>query len=220
MEKVNRREMLAAAALGAGALLVTRGTVYAQEPPSPEEAARMTPRVRKFALTAHVTSSVGWLGAVLAYVALAIAGLTSHDAQLARSTYLALELIGWFVIVPLSLATLLTGLVQSLGTEWGLVRHYWVFVKLLLTIGATTILLLHMPRVSGLSAIAAGTTWSSAGFVPQRVQLVVHAAGGLFVLLTTTILSIFKPWGRTAYGRRTISVGVLNPVSSRTRRAE
>jgi hypothetical protein len=36
----------------------------------------MTPRLRKFALTAHVTSSVGWLGAVAAFLALAVAGLT------------------------------------------------------------------------------------------------------------------------------------------------
>jgi hypothetical protein len=75
----------------------------------------MAPALRKLALTAHVTFSVGWLGAV---VALAIAGLTSQDAQLVRSVFLAMELIGGFVIVPLSLAALLTGLIQSLGTDW------------------------------------------------------------------------------------------------------
>ena len=41
-----------------------------------------------------------------------------------RGAYLAMDLIGWFVIVPLSLASLLTGLVQALGTTWGLFRHY------------------------------------------------------------------------------------------------
>ena len=35
----------------------------------------MTPGLRKFALTTHVTSSVGWLGAVGAFLALAIAGV-------------------------------------------------------------------------------------------------------------------------------------------------
>ena len=80
----------------------------------------MTPRLRKFTLTAHVTFSVGWLGAVVACLALAIAGLTRQDAQVVRAAFLSMELIGWFVIVPLSLAALFTGLVQSLGTEWGL----------------------------------------------------------------------------------------------------
>ena len=99
----------------------------------------MTPRLRKFALTAHVTSSVGWLGAVAVFLALGIAGLTSQDAQAMRAAYLAMESIGWFVLVPFSLASLLTGLVSSLGTTWGLFRRYWVLFKLLINILATTL---------------------------------------------------------------------------------
>src|SRR3990170_4099331 len=115
----------------------------------------MTLRLRKLALTAHVTSSVGWLGSVGGFLALAVAGLTSQDSQLVRATYLAMELTGWFVIVPLSLASLLTGLVQSLGTEWGLFRHYWILVKLLITILATIVLLVHMQPISHMAGVAA-----------------------------------------------------------------
>src|SRR5207244_1496267 len=103
----------------------------------------MTPRLRKLALTAHVTSSVGWLGAVAAFLALALAGLTSRDGQMVRAAYLALELTASFVIVPLGFASLLTGLVQALGTKWGLFRHYWILVKLLITILSTVVLLVH-----------------------------------------------------------------------------
>jgi hypothetical protein len=141
----------------------------------------MAPGLRKFALTAHVTFSVGWLGAVVAYLAVAIAGLLSQDAQVVRSGYSTMELTGWFVIVPLSLAALLSGLVQSLGTEWGLFRFYWVVVKLVLTLGAVTILLMHMPAVGRRAGLQAE---------------VLHAGGGLLVLLVTTTLSVFKPWGR------------------------
>src|SRR5213082_3605560 len=101
----------------------------------------MTPTVRKLTITAHVTFSVGWLGAVAAFLVLAIAGLTNQDTQIAHSAYFAMELTARFVIVPLAFATLLSGLVQSLGTPWGLVRHYWVLVKLLLTTFATIVLL-------------------------------------------------------------------------------
>jgi hypothetical protein len=162
----------------------------------------MTPRLHQFALTAHITFSVGWLGAVVAYLALAIAGLTSHDVSMVRAAYLTIELIGWFVTVPFSLAALLTGLVQSLGTQWGLFRHYWILVKFLLTTGATIVLLWHMQAVSRMSGIAAETTLSSADFRALRIQLVVHAAGGLLVLLAATTLSVYKPWGMTSYGRR------------------
>lgn len=162
----------------------------------------LTPRLRKFVLTAHVTFSVGWLGAVAGFLALAIAGLTSQDAQMVRAAYLAMELIGWSVIVPCSLAALLTGLVQSLGTEWGLFRHYWILVKFLLTIGATILLLLHMGPVSRMSDAAAATTLSSADLRPLRVQLVADAGFAVVALLAATTLSIYKPWGTTPYGQR------------------
>jgi hypothetical protein len=161
----------------------------------------MTPTLRKFALTAHVTSSVGWLGSVTAFLALAVAGLTSHDAQAMRSVYVSMELIGWFVIVPFSFAALLSGLVQSLGTPWGLFQHYWVLWKLVLTIGATFLLLLHMSAVSRASAVAAGTL-GSIGFRALQIQLVFDASLAVLVLLATTTLSVYKPWGRTPYGER------------------
>lgn len=162
----------------------------------------MTLGLRRFVFTAHVTSSVGWLGVVVAYLALAITGLAREDAAMVRASYLAMELIGWSVIVSLSLAALLTGLVQSLGTEWGLFRHYWITVKFALTVIATTVLVAHMPSVSRMSALAAATILATGDYGPQRVQLIVHAAGGLVVLLAATALSIYKPWGRTPYGKR------------------
>src|ERR671910_334178 len=103
----------------------------------------MTPGMRKFVLTVHLTFSVGWIGAVFAYLALGISAVTSQDAQTVRAAWIAMELTGWFVIVPLALAALLTGLVMALGTPWGLFRYYWVLITLLLTILATVVLLLH-----------------------------------------------------------------------------
>jgi len=162
----------------------------------------MTPGLRKLALTAHVTSSVGWLGAVAGFLALAVAGLTSQDAQIVRAAYLAMELTGWCVIVPLSLASLLTGLAQSLGTEWGLFRHYWVLVKLLITIVATILLLVHMQPVGHLARVVAETTLSRGELAGLRIQLVADAGAALLVLLVATALSVFKPWGMTPFVRR------------------
>ena len=51
----------------------------------------MTPPMRKSALTAHVTFSLGWFGSVAVFLALALAGLFSQDGQLARSAYLGME---------------------------------------------------------------------------------------------------------------------------------
>jgi len=163
----------------------------------------MTPRLRKFALTAHVTSSVGWLGAVAGFLALAVAGLTSQDAQTVRAAYLTMELTGWYVLFPLALASLLTGLVQSLGTTWGLFRHYWVLAKLLINVFATIVLLLYMQTLSSLAGVAAETTLSSDDLgVLRSPSPVIHAAAALLLLLVATTLAVYKPRGMTPYGRR------------------
>ena len=162
----------------------------------------MTPFFRKFALTLHVTSSVGLLGAIAAFLALAITGLTSGDVQTVRAVYLAMELVARFVIVPMAFASLLTGLVQSLGTPWGLFQHYWVLVKLLLTVFATIVLLIKMELIGYAARLVAETTLPGADLRAAGIQLIVHAAGGLLVLLVPMVLSIYKPQGRTRYGRR------------------
>jgi hypothetical protein len=162
----------------------------------------MTPALRKFTLTAHVTTSVGWLGAVAAFLVLAAAGLASTDAQLVRAAYLTMDLLGWFLIVPLSLASLLTGLVQGVGTRWGLLQHYWVLIKLLMTALATLVLLLHMDPVSNLARLARETPFTPLDFHALRVQVAVDAGAALLVLLVATVMSVFKPRGLTRYGRR------------------
>jgi len=162
----------------------------------------MTPRVSKIALTAHVTSSVGWLGAVAAFLALAIAGLASKNDQMVRAAYLTMELVGWCVIAPLSVASLLTGLVQSLGTSWGLFRHYWIVAKLSITVFASVLLLLHMQVASRMASLVSGTTLAATDFHGMRIQLVADAVAAIVVLLVATALSLFKPQGLTPFGRK------------------
>lgn len=163
---------------------------------------RMERRTRKFALTAHVTSSVGWLGAVATFLALATIALASDDAQLVRGAYLAMDATGWYVIVPFALASLLTGVVQALGTEWGLFRHYWVAIKLVLTIAATSVLLLHMQPIGQLAGAAEQTPPSLDHLHGARIQIVADASAALVVLLIATVLAVYKPRGLTRFGRR------------------
>src|SRR5918999_190170 len=168
----------------------------------------MTPRIRKFALTVHVTSSVGWLGAVAGFLALAIAALTSRGAETVRAAYIAMELTGWYVIVPFCLAALFTGLVMSLGTRWGLFRHYWVLMKFLISIIAALILFGFTQTLGSLGELAANTTLSVEQLRKLNQSPALHSGGGLVALLVTTILAVYKPWGMTPYGRRKQSSAV------------
>lgn len=163
----------------------------------------MTSRLRKFALTAHVISSVGWLGAVTVFLALGVVGLTSQDTRVVLAVQLAMEPAGWSVLVPLSFASLLTGLVQSLGTKWGLFRHYWVVMKLVINLVATIVLLLYMQTLGYLADIAAATTASSGDLGGLRSSSpVLHSGVGLLLLLVAAALSVYKPRGMTRYGQR------------------
>ena len=160
----------------------------------------MTPRLRKLALTAHITTTVGWLGAVVAFLALAVIGLTSQDAQTVRGAYLVMEPAAWSVLVPLAFASLLTGIVQSLGTTWGLFRHYWVLFKLLITVFATIVLLIYMQTFSFMAGVATDPS-VDLGLV-RSASPTLHATLALLVLLVATALAVYKPRGMTRYGRR------------------
>ncbi len=160
----------------------------------------MTPGLRKFTLTAHVTCSVGWLGAVAGFLALAVVGLTSQDAQTVRGAYLVMEPAAWFVLVPLAFASLVTGLVQSLGGTWGLFRHYWVVAKLLINVFATIVLLLYMETFSFMAGVAADRN-ADLGVV-RNPSPVLHAGAALLLLLVATTLAVYKPRGMTPYGQR------------------
>lgn len=166
----------------------------------------MTPALRKLTITAHVAFSVGWLGATVAFLAISIAGLTSHDAEVLRGAYLSMNLISRFVIIPMCFAAVASGLLQALRTPWGLFRYYWVIVKFGLTIFATFALLVHQftviaeaaKRVSG----GAKETLFSAELGSLKMELVRAPSLSLLLLLVVTTLGVYKPWGLTRYGQR------------------
>ena len=157
----------------------------------------MPPGVRKFVLTAHITTSVGWIGAVLAYIGLDVTASTTQDVDRARATYVAMDVIATSAIIPLALASVVIGVVNALGTPWGLIRHYWVVVKLLLTLVATAVLLVESRTISALATAA------QAGDDPRMLPgTLVHSIGGLLILVIIMILSVYKPKGVTRYGWR------------------
>jgi len=160
----------------------------------------MGPGLRRFALTNHVAVSVGWIGAVVVFLALASLGLTSEDPTIVRGVYLVMEHAAWLTLVPLALMSLATGVVMSLGMTWGLFRHYWVIFKLIITAFATIILLIYMETFRQMAAVAAD---SAAHLdVVRNPSPLVHAVLALVILLVATVLAIYKPQGVTPYGRR------------------
>ena len=156
---------------------------------------------RKSILFAHVTTSVGLLGAVASFLLLSIFGVVSSNVQLVQASYVLLMPLTAYLILPLVVASLLIGIISSLGTPWGLVRYYWVVAKLLLTSVTLIVLLLQMNAIAQLSAIAATRIVTDAD-MGLRIRMIIHAGGGLGVLLLIMILSLWKPKGVTPFGQR------------------
>jgi len=157
----------------------------------------MTSGLRKLGLTVHVIVSVGWVGAVAAFLSLSIVALAG-DATVSRAAYLAMNVVGRGVLLPLSVGALVSGVVQSLGTKWGLFKHYWVLVKLVLTVFATAALFVHQfTAVAEAARLASAAAPSFPTLALQQLGLQLRADAGLalLVLLTVTVIAVYKPWG-------------------------
>lgn len=162
----------------------------------------MGPGVRRVALVAHVGCSVGWLGAIVTSLVVGVAGLAGRDGEVVRAAYLSLPVIGWYALIPLSLASLITGLVQSLGTAWGLLRHYWVVFKLLMNLVATGVLLLYMQTLTSLASLARAAVTTADLDRLGDPSPVMHATAAVMLLLVALVLSVYKPRGLTGYGQQ------------------
>jgi len=158
----------------------------------------MAQALRKLGLSLHVVLSVGWAGAVGAFLTLAVASFSS-DASVARAAYLMMGVVGRGALLPLSIGALVSGIVQSLGTRWGLFRHYWVVVKLVLTSLAVAGLFVHqttaITEAVRLAADAAAPVLASGRLKELGAQLLADSALALSALLAITLIAVYKPWG-------------------------
>jgi len=158
---------------------------------------RAGPSTRRLLLLTHIATSVGLVGAVAGFLILALAGLDGSAVGL--TVYPSMDLVTQYLIVPLALVTLALGTLQALLTSWGLIRHYWVLIKLILTLLVVIVLWLQTSNIRLLAGLSSEVL-ASAEWATTRFSMVLHSAGGLVVLLGTTILSVYKPAGLTRYG--------------------
>ncbi|HEV2755218.1 MAG TPA: DUF2269 domain-containing protein [Actinomycetota bacterium] len=159
----------------------------------------MRPTARKLVLAVHLAVSVGWIGTVVAYLVLGVTAVRSEDTVTVRGAWTTMEIVGWYVIVPLALASLVTGLVLAFGTKWGLFRHYWVSISFLLTLFSTVVLILHMPSVSTTTDVAQRVDGAELYALGGDLE---HPSIGLVILLVVHVLNVYKPPGLTRYGWR------------------
>ncbi|KOG88509.1 hypothetical protein [Streptomyces varsoviensis] len=154
---------------------------------------------RRATLFVHVAVSVGWLGLTLGLLVLGLAGALTRSPTTATAAYRAMKIFGDWLIIPISLLSLFSGVILSLGTAWGIARYRWVYTKFWLTLIATgaSIFALRTTIDEAASAVATGP---DAGAATPSLVAAPSVALTLYVFMTA--ISVLKPWGPTARGRR------------------
>lgn len=166
----------------------------------------MTGRIRKLLYTTHIIFSISWFGAVAAFLVLNIFAVTSNDIPIIRSSYIAMDLLGWYVILPSAIASLLTGLIIALFTGWGLFRYFWIAVKLFVTISCTALLFLHMQPISRGAELASAVSFFETELREGGEHMIGKVVLALIVLLGIIVISVFKPWGKIKFSGQKVKL--------------
>ena len=161
----------------------------------------MTPMVRRFlpvrvrqtVLTAHIIMSVGLLGDAAGFLAIAIRAAQTDDPAALLEQIRILDMFSAVFGIPLSVGTLLTGLVLGLGTRWGVFRYPWVTTKLALIVSVILV---------GSLVLGPGVEQLQHGDAAAESRVIAGAAWNTLALLTATALSVYKP-GRARGRHRT-----------------
>ena len=165
---------------------------------------RLSPRLRKAALLLHIVSGIGWMGADIVLFILLYTGLTTVDGAIAASCYVAVSVFVPIAVPALSLGVLVSGLALGWGTRWGVLRYWWVVVKLALAL--TMVVLVFVSLVPGVEELARAEATLSADAVRDSLggapaQLLFPPVVSFAMLAIAAILSVFKPWGRTPWSK-------------------
>ncbi|MGK5683775.1 hypothetical protein [Actinoplanes sp. URMC 104] len=163
---------------------------------------QLSPRSRKLFLWLHVGLSVSWLGLSMAMLVLSLVGQFTDDRVLGHDAYRIMHLFDLVIVIPMVFLAIVSGLVVSLGTKWGLIRNKWVLTKLILSLAIPSVAGFQHHWISRLTERTAdGATTDPGGLAPV---LTLCMAGYAVILWTATALSVWKPWGKTRWGRRAI----------------
>jgi hypothetical protein len=147
-------------------------------------------------LTAHIVAAGAWIGIDVVLGVLVLTARLTGSSRTEALCYQVLELFAVWPLLAAGVATLVTGAVLGLGTNYGLVRYWWVAIKLVVNLVLVTLIALALrPAVAEAArygqALALGSPTDAA-----VGELIMPPLVSSTALIAATVLSVFKPWGR------------------------
>lgn len=164
----------------------------------PDSTRRLPPGARKLVLAVHIVASVSWIGVDAVLLVLGATALGTSDPTVADAAYPIMARLGDWLVTPLSLTALASGVLLGVGTRWGLLRHYWVLASLLATAAMTAAAIVLLNPL--LHEVAAAPVAPATG--GERIQVVAASSVALVLLSAVNALNVYKPRGRTPWYSR------------------
>ena len=157
---------------------------------------RLGTNQRRAVLVTHIASTGAWLGVDVAMAVLIVTAISTTDPATRAVSLLALERVSVWPLLGCGVICLLSGLVLGLGSRWGVLRYWWVAVKLALNLVLTALVPVALaPEVGGQADLA--RTWVAGAAVTYDLRnLVYPPVVSPVLLLVAMTLSVVKPWGR------------------------
>jgi hypothetical protein len=110
----------------------------------------------------------------------------------------AIASTGAFATWPLAIVGLLclgSGVLLGTGSKYGLVRYWWVAVKLVLNVVLVTLVVFLLIPELGPVADSARASLDDGGALPDLSNLAFPPVVSTTMVLFAMTLSVFKPWG-------------------------
>ncbi|HWI02224.1 MAG TPA: hypothetical protein VNT52_00085 [Acidimicrobiales bacterium] len=153
-------------------------------------------RSRRVALTVHILGAGAWIGIDVVLGVLVFTALLTDSTATEAVSYQALELFAVWPLLTAGLLTLASGIVMGLGTRYGLLRYWWVAVKLVLNVVLVTLVVLALRPGLREAAVYGEALGAGASGGTDVANVVFPPVVSGVALVTATVLSVFKPWGR------------------------
>ncbi|MGC9668283.1 DUF2269 family protein [Planosporangium sp. 12N6] len=158
---------------------------------------RWSRRSRYLLLVLHYVTSVGWLGVGICQLTLNLMALTTGEPLLRHHVHEIAHVLDRWVFPPLAVGAAVTGVLLSWRSRWGLLRYWWIVVKLVLTVALIVALPVWLGDRVNEAITATAPADPGADYPAVRAELLAGSVGVLTTLVLIVIVSVVKPWGRT-----------------------
>lgn len=160
---------------------------------------KITIRQKRWLLSAHLFCTVAWLGTALCSLVLNLTALFTQDSHLLRAIYLQASILDVALLRGGALGAILTGLLLSVLTQWGLFRFYWIMLKEIISVLCIAVGVIISSWNDEALALAASPGFQSVHspiYLTDRAWMFLGIAFQLVSLSAVVVISVFKPWGQ------------------------